>query len=33
VLWAFLLFVPWFSVWVFGRTEANLRRHDGIGKF
>lgn len=33
VLWAFLLFVPWFSVWVFRRTEGNLRRHDGIGKF
>ncbi len=33
VLWAFLIVVPLFSMWVFRRVESNLRRHDGIGKF
>ncbi len=33
VLWAFLLFIPLFSVWVFQRVENNLRRNEGIGTF
>jgi ABC-2 type transport system permease protein len=33
VLWVFLIVTPLFSMWVFQRVEANLRRHDGIGKF
>jgi ABC-2 type transport system permease protein len=33
VLWAFLLFAPLFSIWVFRRVESGLRRNDGIGKF
>jgi ABC-2 type transport system permease protein len=33
VLWAFLIFVPLFSMWVFRHVESNLRRNDGIGKF
>ncbi len=33
VLWMFLLVAPLFSLWVFGRVEANLRRNEGIGTF
>ena len=33
VLWAFLIVVPLFSMWVFRRVESNLRRNDGIGRF
>ena len=33
VLWAFMIFAPLFSMWVFRRVESNLRRNDGIGKF
>lgn len=33
VLWAFLLFAPLFGMWVFSRTEANLRKNHGIGQF
>lgn len=33
VLWAFLLIVPLFGAWVFGRVEAGLRRNEGIGTF
>jgi ABC-2 type transport system permease protein len=33
VLWVFLIVTPLFSMWVFQRVEANLRQHDGIGKF
>lgn len=33
VLWAFLLAAPLFSLWVFRRVEANLRRNEGIGTF
>jgi ABC-2 type transport system permease protein len=33
ILWAFLLFAPLFSIWVFRRVESGLRRNDGIGKF
>jgi ABC-2 type transport system permease protein len=33
MLWAFLLFAPLFSIWVFRRVESGLRRNDGIGKF
>ena len=33
VLWAFLLFAPLFGMWVFSRTEANLRKNQGIGQF
>ncbi len=33
VLWVFLLFVPLFGAWVFGRVESSLRRNEGIGTF
>lgn len=33
VLWAFLLFAPLFGIWVFNRTEGNLRSNQGIGQF
>jgi ABC-2 type transport system permease protein len=33
MLWAFLLFAPLFSIWVFRRVESGLRSNDGIGKF
>lgn len=33
ILWAFLLFAPLFGVWVFNRTEGNLRGNQGIGQF
>ena len=33
VLWAFLLFAPLFGIWVFNRTESNLRGNQGIGQF
>jgi ABC-2 type transport system permease protein len=33
VLWAFLLFTPLFSVWVFRRVENNVRRNEGIGQY
>ena len=33
VLWAFLLFAPLFGIWVFTRTEGNLRGNQGIGQF
>jgi ABC-2 type transport system permease protein len=33
VLWAFLLFAPLFGMWVFRRTESNLRKNQGIGQF
>ena len=33
VLWAFLLFAPLFGMWVFSRTEGNLRSNQGIGQF
>lgn len=33
VLWAFLLFAPLFGIWVFTRTESNLRKNQGIGQF
>ncbi len=33
VLWAFLLFAPLFGVWVFNRTQSNLRGNQGIGQF
>ena len=33
VLWAFLLFAPLFGMWVFTRTESNLRKNQGIGQF
>ena len=33
VLWAFLMFAPLFGIWVFNRTESNLRRNQGIGQF
>lgn len=33
VLWAFLLVVPLFGAWVFGRVESGLRRNEGIGTF
>ncbi|RMG95808.1 MAG: ABC transporter permease [Chloroflexi bacterium] len=33
VLWAFLIFAPLFSIQVFRRVEAGLRRNEGIGTF
>ncbi len=33
VLWAFLLFAPLFGMWVFRKTESNLRKNQGIGQF
>lgn len=33
VLWAFLLVVPLFGAWVFGRVESSLRHNEGIGTF
>lgn len=33
VLWAFLLFVPLLSVWVFHRVERDVRANEGIGMF
>ncbi|MCP4417011.1 MAG: hypothetical protein GY805_10335, partial [Chloroflexi bacterium] len=33
VLWVFLLFAPLFGMWVFRRTESNLRKNQGIGQF
>lgn len=33
VLWAFLLFAPLFSLWVFRRVEGNLQRNEGVGQF
>lgn len=33
VLWAFLLFAPLFSFWVFQRVEAGIRRNEGVGEF
>jgi ABC-2 type transport system permease protein len=33
VLWAFLLFMPLFSFWVFNRVERGIRRNQGMGEF
>ncbi len=33
VLWAFLLFAPLFSFWVFQRVETGIRRNEGVGEF
>jgi ABC-2 type transport system permease protein len=33
VLGSFLLFVPWFSVWVFRQVEQGLRHNQGVGEF
>jgi ABC-2 type transport system permease protein len=33
VLGAFLLFVPWLSLWVFRQVEGGLRRNQGVGEF
>jgi len=33
MLWAFLLFAPLFSFWVFQRVEAGIRRNEGVGEF
>ena len=33
VLWAFLLFAPLFSVWVFRQVENNVKRNEGMGQF
>jgi ABC-2 type transport system permease protein len=33
VLWAFMLFTPLFSAWVFRRAEGSVRRNEGIGEF
>jgi ABC-2 type transport system permease protein len=33
VLGSFLLFVPWFSIWVFRQVEQGLRRNQGVGEF
>jgi hypothetical protein len=33
VLWAFLLFMPLFSYWVFQRVEHGVKRSEGVGEF
>ena len=33
VLWAFILFTPLFSAWVFRRVEFGVRRNEGMGEF
>ncbi len=33
VLWAFLLFTPLFSFWVFNRVENGVKRNEGMGQF
>ena len=33
ILWAFLLFAPLFSTWVFRRVEQGLRHNQGVGEF
>jgi ABC-2 type transport system permease protein len=33
VLWAFLLFAPLFSFWVFNRVERNVKANEGVGEF
>ncbi len=33
VLWAFLLFTPLFSFWVFNRVENGVKRNQGMGQF
>ena len=33
VLWSFMLFAPWFGIWVFRRVESGLKRHAGVGQF
>ena len=33
VLWAFLLFMPLFSVWVFQRVERGVKKNEGMGEF
>lgn len=33
VLWAFMLVVPMFSIWVFGRVERNIQSNEGVGQF
>lgn len=33
VLWLFLIFAPLFSIWVFHRVEAGIRRNEGVGQF
>jgi ABC-2 type transport system permease protein len=33
MLWAFMLVVPFLGLWVFTRTETNVRRNEGVGQF
>ena len=33
VLWAFLLFAPLFSFWVFKRVERGVKANEGVGEF
>ena len=33
VLWAFLLFAPLFSFWVFNRVERGVKANEGVGEF
>jgi ABC-2 type transport system permease protein len=33
VLWVFLSIAPFFGYWVFTRTEASMRRNEGVGQF
>jgi ABC-2 type transport system permease protein len=33
MLWAFMLFIPLFSMWVFNRVELNVKRNEGMGQF
>lgn len=33
VLWGFMLFAPFFGLWVFTRIEAGVKRNEGMGQF
>ena len=33
VLWAFLLFTPLLSLWVFRRVERSIQQNEGVGQF
>lgn len=33
VLWAFMIFAPFFGVWVFRRVEVGIQRNEGLGQF
>ncbi len=33
VLWAFMVITPFIGLWVFRKTEASVRRNEGVGTF